>query len=604
MTVTKDTTHILTKPQEFQAAYLRAVEFFRKNPSVVSVGYGQKHSGGSYRDDLAIIVFVRQKKSADEIPPAEFIPESFEGYRTDVVVVPACTLTVVDNTHEYSTIQGGIQIEPRTRASGSEGTLACIVHGRGDANRENVFLLSCWHVLFGEIGGMVGDYVYHPFSPPNKPSNSLGPIQDGSIFANKAYTYLVNNVPTTTTHFLDAAVARINLDSVCCGSTCSQDFTATAPTIIDLAPAPNNTIADVRNLLLDPTIWGAGTPPVFQPFKVFKVGRTTGLTAGIVRRIDSVGSLPIDPLLPAPPPPAPPPPSFATPGQIEIDFDPTDPSSVGGVNAKGQLWFGAPGDSGSLVVDQQHRAIGILSSVAFTALPNGQSNPAVNSPAFVCHILPVLDHLNICISSAGLSPGSSSATDGTGRLPAATPLPAQSTLPTGQIVFTAQEGAASQQVAPSQATTTRPIGFCNTQPPKQLTEAEARHMRDLLAEFRDTRLGPELHAAFAEVRREIGFLVRNSRPVKVAWSRFKGPAYFAHVLNNLAGHTDSIPHEVQGVPRRALLVRMREVLIARGSNPLRDALERYGDELLEMFTREDCDNIEDCIAWLQERELA
>jgi hypothetical protein len=124
----------------------------------------------------------------------------------------------------------------------------------------------------------------------------------------------------------------------------------------------------------------------------------------------------------------------------------------------------------------------------------------------------------------------------------------------GQIVFTSQDLVAT------------PIGFSGT-PPRQLDDDEVRHMRAWLAKFRDTRRGPELHAAFAEVRREIGFLVRNSRPVTVAWHRCKGPAFMAHVLNHLAGHCESVPHEVQGVTRRTLLVRMREVLMSRGSNP-------------------------------------
>lgn len=94
--------------------------------------------------------------------------------------------------------------------------------------------------------------------------------------------------------------------------------------------------------------------------------------------------------------------------------------------------------------------------------------------------------------------------------------------------------------------------------------------------------------------------MRNARPVKVAWNRHRGPAFFAHVLNHLAGHADRVPHEVQGITRRALLVRMREVLSAHGSNPLRHALEQYGDYLLEMLTREECDSVENCIAWLQE----
>jgi hypothetical protein len=82
---------------------------------VVSVGFGQKHSGGSYRDDLAIIVYVAKKKSEDALAPEERIPATFEGYRTDVVEVPKHAGRGRRIPNAYSPIQGGIQIVPKPR---------------------------------------------------------------------------------------------------------------------------------------------------------------------------------------------------------------------------------------------------------------------------------------------------------------------------------------------------------------------------------------------------------------------------------------------------------------------------------------------------------
>ncbi|MEJ1961102.1 MAG: hypothetical protein WDO56_05940 [Gammaproteobacteria bacterium] len=578
MTVSKDNAHVLANPQEFQAAYLRAIEFFGRNPTVVSVGFGQKHAAGRYDDEIAIIVFVREKRSADALAPEQRIPPSFEGYRTDVVVVPVGSLAVCDNSQEYSTIQGGIQIMPHMPpgATPFAGTLTSVVHRRGDSSSDNVFLLSCWHVLFGDIANKVGDYIYHPNPPPAKPSNPLGAIQEGAIFANKDYTYIVNNAPATTRHFLDCGVARINVDSEFCGSTC-HDQIKTAATIIDLGLDPTNTIADVRDCLMAPEV-------AIKDKKVIKVGRTTGRTVGLVRRINCPVDIKSNPNVPASP-------LMTALGLIEIDFDTADPSQPTGVNCKGLAWFVDHGDSGSLVLDEQRRAIGMITLGPSANLPDGQPNTAP-SPSYACHIMPVLDHLHICLPSAGASPGSSSATDGTGRAPVTTPAPDRSTLPSGEMVFLGQERAASLLAS---RRITRPL---------PVNDEHLRHMRELLAQFRQTPAGSQWQGMFGELRREVGYLVRNSRPVKVAWMRNKGPAFFAHVLNHLAGHTDSVPHEVQGVTRRVLLVRMCEVLSANGSNPLREALARHGDELLEMFTREECNSVADCIEWLEERELA
>jgi hypothetical protein len=129
-------------------------------------------------------------------------------------------------------------------------------------------------------------------------------------------------------------------------------------------------------------------------------------------------------------------------------------------------------------------------------------------------------------------------------------------------------------------------------------------MHALLDEFRATQLGGELSRVIDDVRREMGYLVRNVRPVKVVWGRHQGPAWLACFLNHVADHAPAIPQEIKGVTRRALLTNMRDVLSHYGSNTLRRALAEHGDLVLEMLTDPGCDDIADLVAWIQRRESA
>jgi hypothetical protein len=378
--------------------------------------------------------------------------------------------------------------------------------------------------------------------------------------------------PTGRT-FIDCAVARLELDS-CCG--CTEDTRHFAESIIDLVTVTppgaeradpvhaTNRITDVRDVMGDLDFERLKKP-------VKKVGRTTELTHGRCVAIMH-GFFVAD---------------FFNPGNpnihafncIEIEFTPTAAQPT---NCKGRLSFSEEGDSGALVLDEDNKAIGIVTA-----------GPPLNAPAnqmtsFACHIVPVLDSLGICIPCApgATGHGSSLATDGSGLAPIPLP-PVLSTL-TSQIGFTA-DGRGSQ--APSTAMA-----------PVPLSGEQGRRMHALLEEFRQTRLGQPLYAIIGRVRRELGSLVRNVRPVKVAWGRHQGPAWLAHVLNHIRGYAPTIPHEVKGVTRRAFLLKMREVLRIHGSNPLRRALDEYGDVVVEMLTFEGCDSVADVIAWIQRRE--
>jgi hypothetical protein len=263
-----------------------------------------------------------------------------------------------------------------------------------------------------------------------------------------------------------------------------------------------------------------------------------------------------------------------------------DQAAFPGGNCHGNARFTEEGDSGSVYVDEQNRVI---------ALHTHRGSPVVSTliPSHGCHIVPVLDSLRICIPvTTGTSHGSSLATDGSGLEPfnPAAPLgPGDFPLPDGEIGFASQHTAA----APAPAATE----FLDRAP---VSDEEVAHMRELLDALRQTAKGRELHRVFGDVRREIGYLIRNCRPVKVTWHRNQGPAFLTHVLNHIKGHTDDIPREVRGISRETLVANMSEVLKVHGGNSVRRAVEQYSQDLLAVALT--LNSAQDAIAYLRELE--
>ncbi len=552
----KDKAHVLANQQQFREAYLRARDYFMTFDGVVGVAFGQKLVGPDFQDNISIVVYVVEKKDEAQIPPEQIIPKSFEGYPTDVRILEQGTAEVCDNQTAYDHIQGGIQIMVEISDGYAQGTLGCIVKRRNDRGRENVYLLTNKHVLYSPGKGAGAD-VKHP----TQDDDTLGPVQPGGIYGN--FPQPASN-PAGTLFFLDAAIARIDLDSRCCGSTCTHDTTHVDETsIVDLQVNGVNTIGDVRDVSLDPSIIG---------HKVFKVGRTTGRTTGIVRLVNA-------PLDADPPPDQTGAPRVVAQNTIYIEFDVT--STPNGLNCKSDARFTEEGDSGSLVVDESNNAIGLHTH-------RGKATLGPLIPSHSCHIVPVLDYLNICIPcTTGTSHGSSLATDGSGVNPSSLPV-GDFPIPDGDIVFVSQQEAETGESLP---------GFPS---PVPLSEEETAHMSQLLAALRETERGREFHRAFRDVRREVGYLIRNCRPVKVAWHRSQGPAFLAHVLNHIKGHTAAVPDQVQGVSFERLVTRMGEMLHRHGGNALRRAIERYGAELTAAAPR--LHNAQECIAFLRESE--
>lgn len=592
---TKTHEQVHADPDAFSAAYVRARQVLGAIPGVLGVGYGHVSTGGEFRVGLGFQAFVREKKDLASLPSAERIPRSFEGYRVDVRVIQSLQeheslgdLYRTGTDTRERVIMGGIQIEPRkktlppTGPCQAVGTLGCLVKRRRQgAGDDNLYLLTCDHVL-AAAACVSDDDVYHPYASKSTdplPGVRLGKIQLGGFRGEVNYGIF--------RPYIDCAIAKIDVGSTCCGSACGDHRIAYEHKIKGLGPTTTlpprftDEIHDVRDVCGDTSLFvqvprdGDGqvttddvplrqaldgaNPPDLK--KVRKVGRSTGRTVGIVVGVNSIGMLGRG--------------DAATfhHDVIEILLDPTyqDPRPLPrGRNRFGRRRFAEQGDSGSIVVDHENRAIGI----AFGGPGPTDRAGSEYDVTWASHIVPVLDKLDVCIVTAGgASRGSDKAKDGSGLLASRTPDPAHS------------------PAVPLSSTTPAPATGSGVEP--ALAAARAR----LLA----TPAGREIFALLDEHQREISYIVRNTRKGKSTWHRLEGPAFLAQALAHLRAETPRMPNAIRGVRRSTLLARLRLVLMSEGGPLLQRALEEHGEVLLALA---DVETFDDALAILERRSAA
>jgi len=598
----RDNDHIRSNPEAFRTAYERARQQLGKLKGVVGVAFGLKATGRAFTNDIALLVYVLEKKANEDLAADQRVPPVFDGYRTDVrIFTPAKAMVARCNDDgTYADIHGGIQIEAWGAATPknlvSDGTLGCIVRKRGSVDPDNVYLLTNHHVLLTDkLQTKPNDGVYQPYKPRTFGTKVFTGNLLGRISADDVYKGHVNTdgfpvdsppmdppphletIPTTFDGFyVDAAAVHLDLASYCFGAKCPTGDTnlTWSPTIPNLnlptplppplQPTDRDHVTYVRDIRTDQSVFGA---------QVFKVGRTTAWTKGLISAIN----VPAHDVL-----------SFTDPDNtkenivvefrynvIEIILDPT---TLNQRNCIGTNAFGDAGDSGSLVVDGQNRALGLFFGGGL--VPDPQTGAFLSYASF---IVPVLDVLNIYIqTTTGTSHGAANATDGSGAGPAT----AGQTPTSTPGVIPVSHRRAGRQTAP----VTSPIDLTDRQHDGVLAVRE-----ELLA----TSRAAELYASFVELQREIAYLVRSCRPVTVTWHRNKGPAFLAHLINHLRGEAPTIPDQIDGVSRSQLLSKMCDILAVHGSNPLRLAIERHRADLALVANNH---TIHDIIGALRENE--
>ncbi len=145
--------------QELFEIARRAAKVFARLPNVHSVGIGGRERAGKPTGEVVLKVFVRQKLPTDRLDPAAVIPDSFEGIPTDVIPADDPTRLALVSGVEPKTqaefdagedgsrerpLMGGTVIEPDDESG--QGTLGLIVEALED-NRM-VFAVTNYHVVF------------------------------------------------------------------------------------------------------------------------------------------------------------------------------------------------------------------------------------------------------------------------------------------------------------------------------------------------------------------------------------------------------------------------------------------------------------------------
>lgn len=233
-------------PEELRRYVRRHGADFLADPNVTSVGVGYKITDGTMTDTVAISFTVAQKLAEPDISliGSELLPTQVQvgreavptdvierDYRPAYVIVPDAAAD--DRRRRIDPVVPGVSIAHPTLSTGTAGAVVY------DTDSGTPYLLSNWHVLQGEQGA-VGDDVVQP-----------GPHDDNRAGRNRVGTLVRSHLGVAG----DCAVTTVEDRGV-------------DPTILELDVIPDR----------------LGEPELDDT--VIKSGRTTGVTYGIVTRVD------------------------------------------------------------------------------------------------------------------------------------------------------------------------------------------------------------------------------------------------------------------------------------------------------------------------------
>lgn len=304
----------MTDLTKIRAAKRAVQDDLLRRPGITAVDVGPKIVAGKRTDQMAIRVFVAEKKK--RVAPDEKIPEAIEGIKTDVIQMSfklnvermrQLDVSLMADTTRYTTLRGGIGIgpcraiflePPEVPAPGNfvfVGTLGAMVRDNGTGDR---MMLTNFHVAAVNNAWSAGDTIAQPSRVDGGtcPADVVGTLERAVITGTTA-----GNGPG-----VDGAVIRISDRPSRCE-------------IVD--------IGVVR-----------GTNTATLGMAVRKRGRTTGLTHGTVDSIDLTVSVPYGDGIG----------TILLDDQIGIDADTVQSPA-----------FGLGGDSGSVVVDANNRVLGL-----------------------------------------------------------------------------------------------------------------------------------------------------------------------------------------------------------------------------------------------------
>jgi hypothetical protein len=297
--------------------YQQVIPDFLNRKHVVACGLGLKFKNGQYTDQLSLVVSVTNKVPPAALTSEEMIPQAVDGLTTDVVETGRIIAHMAEDPRlRRRPTQPGISVGHRDITAGTFGLL---VHRDHQA-----YILSNNHVLADSNGAEIGDPIYQP-GPAD------GGIPNDKIATLAAFEPLVFGDKPSECQVAETLAAILNFLARFSGSTHRLQAlrAAAAENLMDAALAlpdrPDLVIPDIMEIGI-PT--GVGTPELGQ--NVQKMGRTTGLTQGMVVQVEAVVNV-----------------NYA--GRTARFVDQVFTTSMS-----------KPGDSGSSILDMEGRVVGLL----------------------------------------------------------------------------------------------------------------------------------------------------------------------------------------------------------------------------------------------------
>ncbi len=288
--------------KEVRRAKRRFERKLLRKANVVGLAIGKKVVGGVETEEPCVVVLVRKKLPEAELRPGDIVPRRVDDVKTDVVEtgeIRALGMSVVKPEQE-STARW--RPAPGGVSIGhyrvTAGTLGCVVHRGSEA-----YILSNNHILADTNRGRKGDAVLQPAAMDGGeiPKDTIAVLEEFIPIRWMPRTFLCRILPFyQSRNRVDCAIARpLNDDDL------------------------ENEVRLIGKV--------AGLAEVSVGLSVLKSGRTTGLTRGKVTHQEATVTV-----------------SYGG-GRSALFEDQVLTSSM----SEG-------GDSGSLVMDEQKRAVGLL----------------------------------------------------------------------------------------------------------------------------------------------------------------------------------------------------------------------------------------------------
>jgi hypothetical protein len=314
-----------------------------KKANVIGVGVGRKETEGKEAEELSLKVLVQEKVAVSALASKDIIPKEIDGINTDVTAVGKIYALQNPQSRQRPAMPG-ISIGHYAITAGTFGAVV------RDATTNERLILSNNHVLANSNSALEGDAILQPGradgggDPQDRIADLLRFVKinwkggDGD-----------DNCPIAA--FFESL---LNMFAAMMGSsTRLKQIKADMVNLIDAAvakPVNNEIIEDA--ILKIGTV--SGTAEATIGMKVKKSGRTTGYTEGVINTLDAT---------------------------IEVSYGSTTAVFEQQIFAN---HMSDPGDSGSLIVSEDNKAVGLLFA--------GSSTVTVINP-----IDAVLSGLNIMI---------------------------------------------------------------------------------------------------------------------------------------------------------------------------------------------------------------